>query len=242
MSHQPSTAAATDLTDDQKRELDVNGWCVIPGLLTDEECDRFAEAVDEIWLSGDFSAYGEPGVRFVPMLLLYSALFEKCLNHPVVLAAARHMIGPELRVNLINGRHVYPRTGHQPLHDFDRPIGPPFNKCNVIWCLAEFTATNGSTRAIPGSHRDRTRLLATMTDPMAPHPDEQLVLAPRGAALLHNSHLIHAGTGNRSTAPRHSIHNAFTTPDVESPYDWTTVPAHVQQSLSPETLTLLGLR
>jgi ectoine hydroxylase-related dioxygenase (phytanoyl-CoA dioxygenase family) len=81
-----------------------------------------------------------------------------------------------------------------------------------------------------------------MTDPMAPHPDECLVLAPRGSALLHNSHLIHAGTGNRSSSPRRSIHNAFTTPDVESPYDWTTVPAHVQENLSPETLTLLGLR
>jgi hypothetical protein len=237
-----SSAASSELTDKQKSELDVDGYTVLPGLLSDEECDELADAVDKIWLSGDYSAFGEPGVRFVPMLLLYSALFERCINHPAVLAASRHMIGPDMRVNLINGRHVYPDTGHQPLHDFDRPVGPPFLKCNVIWCLDPFTETNGATRAIPGSHVDRTRLLATMTDPMVPHPDERLVLAPRGAALLHNSHLIHAGTLNRSDAPRRSIHNAFTTPEVVSEYNWNTVPAHVQESLSGETLALLGIR
>ncbi len=242
MNHSAASTQKIDITDEQKRELDVNGYTVLPGALTDDECDVLADAVDDIWLSGDYHMYGEPGVRFVPMLLQYSEIFEKCVDHPLVLAAARHMIGPDLRLTLINGRHVYPGTGHQPLHDFNRPVGPPFYKCNVIWCLEEFTATNGTTRAVPGSHLDREQLLARMTDPMLPDPEERLILAPRGAALMHNSHLIHAGTGNRADKPRRSIHNAYTTPDVALDYDWSTVPTEIQQRLSEQTHTLLGLR
>jgi ectoine hydroxylase-related dioxygenase (phytanoyl-CoA dioxygenase family) len=147
-----------------------------------------------------------------------------------------------LRLNLVNGRCANPNSGLQPLHDLSRRRGRPFEKCNVIWCLDEFTPTNGATRVIPGSHLTGEPFMSRMTDPMLPHPDECLVLAPRGAVIMHNSHLIHGGTMNRSTARRRSLHNAFTTPATPTTYDWRALPTHIREGLQPETLGLLGLR
>jgi ectoine hydroxylase-related dioxygenase (phytanoyl-CoA dioxygenase family) len=233
--------STTDITAQQKRELDEHGYTVMPGLLSEGECDLFADTIIDIWRRGDYSKHGESGVSFVPKLLQYSAIFEKCINHPLILAASRHMVGPDIIVNLINGRQVNPGTGHQPLHDFTRPAGPPFIKCSVIWCLDEFRPDNGPTRVVPGTHVDRERLLATLTDPTLPHPDERLVLAPRGSAIMHNSHLIHGGTQNRSGAPRRSLHNAFTVPSIESEYDWDAIPDEVKAALGADTKQLLGI-
>ena len=225
------------------RALDVDGYVVVPDALTPNECLSLSDEIDRVWFEFSLAdlGLGEPGVRFVGNLLQYAPLAQLCVEHPVVVAAATAILQGPPRLHLINGRTPGPGALGQPLHDLSRRRGRPFDKCNAIYCLDEFTERNGATRVIPGSHLDDRPALQRLTDPMAPHPDEVLVTAPKGAVIVHNSHLIHSGRPNRSGDHRHSIHAAFTRTDTPTHQDWTALPREVRRALSPGTLALLGL-
>lgn len=223
--------------------LEETGYVIMPDILTEAECDMLSVLLDEIWTKGNFGELydDEPGVRFVPNALQHSAIFQRCIDDPGVLAAVRTVIGPDVRLNLINGRRPDPGSGNQPLHDLTRRRGRPFMKVNTIWCLDEFTPVNGSTRVLLGTHIDDTEALERIVNPMLPHPDEVHAVAARGSVIVHNSHLIHGGSLNESDGPRRSIQSAYTRPDVPTHYDWTELPEVVRDSLRPTTLALLGL-
>ncbi|WP_158674576.1 phytanoyl-CoA dioxygenase family protein [Streptomyces hoynatensis] len=235
--------SASGLTGEQRRSIEEEGYVILPGVLSEEECDLLSRTVDEIWVDerlGETHSY-EPGVRFVPNLLRYSTVFERCVAEPRVLEAVRAVLGPGIRLNRILGRRSDPGHGNQPLHDLKRRRGRPFTKANTIWCLDAFTEVNGATRLIPGSHLSGEPFLSRCEDPLRAHPDERLALAPRGSVVVHNSHLLHGGTLNRSDAPRRSIHTAYTTPEVPPHWGWDDLPPAVRRVLKPRTAELMGV-
>ena len=85
-----------------------------------------------------------------------------------------------------------------------------YQVCNSIWLLDDFTADNGATRVVPGSHRSGVTVRDALCDGEAPHPDEVVLLAPAGTVVVFNSHLWHGGTLNRTHAPRRALHSYFT--------------------------------
>jgi ectoine hydroxylase-related dioxygenase (phytanoyl-CoA dioxygenase family) len=82
--------------------------------------------------------------------------------------------------------------------------------CNSIWLLDDFTAGNGATRVVPGSHRLGQRPGDAMADPAARHPGQVQLIAPAGTVVIFNSHLWHGGTRNRTARPRRALHSYFT--------------------------------
>ncbi|MEV6827077.1 phytanoyl-CoA dioxygenase family protein [Amycolatopsis sp. NPDC051102] len=232
---------ALTLTDEQRRRMDEDGYIVIPDALSQEECDQFSRLLDTLWFSeGLFRTHDfDENVQFVPNLLQYSSSFERCVSDARVLDAVQVALGARFRLNRLQSRRVDPGGGHQPLHDLERSRGGPYFKANVIWCLDEFTPDNGSTRVIAGSHRSGEPFLSRCTDPDLPHPDEQRVLASRGSAIVHNSHLLHGGTKNESSAPRRSIHTAYATLSTEPHWSFDDLPPEIRGQLSSQTLALL---
>ncbi|MFD4791318.1 phytanoyl-CoA dioxygenase family protein [Streptomyces sp. NPDC058459] len=232
------------LSTQQCTELDEAGYTVIEGVLSDAECDLWSETIDSIWLGerGKIHQYAEePGVQFVDNLLRFSPLFQKAAVEPVVLEAARRVLGPEIILNLMNARRSDSGSGLQPLHDLDRRRGRPFLTCNTIWCLDEFNKANGATRALPGSHLTGEPFLSRMIDPLEPHPDEIRITAPRGAVVIFNAHLLHAGGQNETDRPRRSVQSQFALPTQQPFYDWKELPTHIVDTISPEARKLLVL-
>ena len=232
------------LTTNQVEKLETDGFLVIPDVLSEADCDRLSNAMAAAWYEFDLDEQSSDvkGVRFIRNALQYSAEIETALIAPAVLDAAKAVVGERLVLNLVNYRTPEPGSAGQPLHDLARRRGRPFEKCNAIWCLDDFTAENGATRVLPGSHLDDTAAKARMGDPNEVHVDEVVVDAPRGAVVFHNSNLIHSGRANKSSRDRRSIHAAYTPPSVPTHYDWTTLPAEVTDRLSDRTLDLLALR
>nr|RAV93353.1 hypothetical protein DBT53_10375 [Aerococcus mictus] len=66
---------------------------------------------------------------------------------------------------------------------------------NALWALSDFTAENGGTQLVPGSHkwpRDR-----------APEPHEIVQAEIKaGTVLIYRGSLLHGGGANRARAPR----------------------------------------
>jgi ectoine hydroxylase-related dioxygenase (phytanoyl-CoA dioxygenase family) len=118
-----------------------------------------------------------------PLLL---EVLDQVLGHYQLSAPVGIRIGPGERAQVLHrDDEVYP---------LPRP-GPPV-VVNTMWPLDPFTARNGATRFIPGSHR-----WAPSREPAAEDPVQSALMEP-GSALFYLGSLWHGGGANRTGEPR----------------------------------------
>lgn len=203
------------LSSEEKWRLDEGGYLLLSNMLSDAQVRAFATRLDELLeAEGDragIEVHQEEGTARLANLVNKDPIFEVCFTHPRLLAAMVHVLGTELKLNSLNSRAALPNAGLQGLHsDWGSPVAPgDYYICNSGWLLDNFTAENGATRIVPGSHRSEKRPQDVLEDTVATQPDEIQVLAPAGSVLVFNSHLWHGGALNKSGAPRRVIHSAF---------------------------------
>jgi ectoine hydroxylase-related dioxygenase (phytanoyl-CoA dioxygenase family) len=203
------------LTRQEKDQLDTDGFLPLGGILAPEQVDRLRVRVDELLqLEGDqagIEVHQEAGTERLSDLVNKGEVFDICFTHPRVLAAMAHVLQADFKLSSLNYRAALPGHGHQALHtDWREPVSNnSFRVCNSIWLLDDFTADNGPTRVVPGSHRWGKLPAADMPDPGAAHPDQRVLLAPAGTVVIFNSHVWHGGTSNRTAAPRRALHSYF---------------------------------
>ena len=202
------------LDPDVKERLDRDGYAPLAGVLSDEQVTRMrARLVELMAAEGDragIEVHQEAGTDRLADLVNKDPVFEVCFTDPRVLACIAHVLG-EFKLSSLNSRAALPGRGRQALHAEGGPVGPgPYQVCNSIWLLDDFTADNGATRVVPGSHRLTVSVGDVMADPAAAHPDEVKLIAPAGTVVVFNSHLWHGGTLNRTSQPRRAVHSYFT--------------------------------
>jgi ectoine hydroxylase-related dioxygenase (phytanoyl-CoA dioxygenase family) len=71
--------------------------------------------------------------------------------------------------------------------------------CNTMWALTDFTAANGATRIIPGTH------LADHSPRYGQHYDSIAAEMPRGSVLVWHGSLWHGGGANTTDDRRYGI-------------------------------------
>ncbi len=126
---------------------------------------------------------------------------------PFVLATIQRILGPMCKtfhLHVTNGARVYPGESRQFLHRDDElfrgyfPHPGPQVLTNVIWALGDFTAENGATRVVVGSH--------DWEDGRQPDEDDFVQAAmPSGSVLIYLGSVFHGAGENRSRAPRTAI-------------------------------------
>lgn len=196
-------------------QLDRNGFAPLPGILTEPQMvalrARLAELTEQEGDRAGLEVHQEAGTDRLSDLVNKDPMFDVCFTHPLVLAAMAHVLG-EFKLSSLNYRSALPGKGLQALHaDWGRrQPGEGFNVCNSIWLLDDFTAENGATRVVPGSHLRPELPGDVLDDPAAPHPDQVQLIAPAGTVVIFNSHLWHGGTLNSTDRPRRAMHSYFT--------------------------------
>lgn len=216
--------AADLLTDKERDRLDTDGYLLLEGILSAEEVAAFNAGLAALTMAeGDragLEVHQEKGTERLADLVNKDPLFEVCFSHPRVLAGIAQVLG-SFKLSSLNARAALPGQGHQALHaDYGEPVAAgAYQVCNSIWLLDDFTAENGATRVVPGSHRSVSMPKDMMSDPADAHPDEVLLLAPAGTVVIFNSHLWHGGTLNRSSAPRRAMHSYFCRRDLPQQLD-----------------------
>lgn len=206
------------LTSEEKRQLDEVGFVLLRNILSPEQVDAFNTRLDDLLNEeGDKAGvemHQEAGTERLARLIDKDSLFDVCFTNPRVLAAASHVLG-EFRLCDVVSRTALPGQGAQGLHaDAPAPDEPgKYRVCNTFWLLDDFTAENGATRVVPGSHcRDVDEVRAEMftgEDGLLHHPDEIQVIAPAGTVVIFNSHLFHGGTLNITENRRRAISSFF---------------------------------
>ena len=204
--------ADPDLLDERRREeLSGKGFALFTGIIDATWLEllrtRFEELTAAEGERAGLEVHQEAGTRRLADLANKGRAFDRVWSHPVVLAAVRHVIGAPFRLSSLNARDALPGEGRQALHQ-DTDCGAlPLTGCNSIWMLDDFSADNGCTRLVPGSHR-LGRPQDLLDDPSAPHPEQELIEAPAGSVAVFNSltwHRRHAQPHARHPSARHAL-------------------------------------
>ena len=227
------------VSNDDKEFLDAKGYLPLPDIMTAGEVTAFLNRLEELAEEEGEDAgkevHQEDGATRLSNLINKGPLFEKCITDPRLLAAIRHVIGPELRLSSLNARASHPGHGLQALHaDWGVGVEPgQYQVCNSIWLLTDFTSENGATRVIPGSHLSRKTPAEGMEDPKSCRLDQEQIEAPAGTVVVFNSHLWHGGTLNNSDAKRWAMHGYYCRREVNQQ-------TNQRQWLSAETVARLS--
>ncbi len=197
-----------------RERLDLDGYAVLPAVLSEQELEAIRTRLAELLVAeGDqagLEVHQEAGTNRLADLVNKGPMFKPCFTDPRLLACVGHVLG-EFKLSSLNFREALPGQGNQALHaDYGGPApASGYQVCNSIWLLDDFTADNGATRVVPGSHRSDTVPRLAMPDPTAAHPDQVLLIAPAGTVVVINSHLWHGGTVNHTDRPRRALHSYF---------------------------------
>lgn len=137
--------------------------------------------------------------------------FRRLAEQPDVIALVDRVLLPSYLLSTEQSIRLHPGEAAQSWHTDDlfyhspRPRSAPL-AISVIWAIEDFTADNGATEVIPGSHRWGDE-----------HPDAHdaaglAAVMPAGSALVFDAALWHRGGANRSRGTRLAISPQYCQP------------------------------
>jgi ectoine hydroxylase-related dioxygenase (phytanoyl-CoA dioxygenase family) len=180
------------------QELERSGYAVIPNHMDDEDRAAASSELSELLASACWgSGFDGTRTKRVWALLAETRCMDRAALDPLVLDVVEQAIGPGAQFSITFATQVHPGQDAQVLH-FDQGIYPVPRDRDVmltaIWALDDFTASNGATLVVPGSHQ-----------PAASKPDPGLAVPvemPAGSLLLFSGRLYHGAGANTSTQTR----------------------------------------
>lgn len=189
------------LTPDQRQALDDQGYLVLPDALDPGQVARLRVAFD-----GAPATSGTQHVEITPETP-HHADWAALSTHPALRDGTAHLLGDAPWNSEAHGRNPLPGYGQQGLH---ADWGPRARATDVyvvttLWMLDDFTADNGATRVVPGSHRQVQPISKALAQPQSRHPHEVIVTGRAGSVLLFNGHLWHSGRQNTSKSSRRTV-------------------------------------
>lgn len=220
-------------------ELDESGYSVAEGFLSPEMVATARDDLDRILETTPFGRNDFEGheTRRVYALFAKTRAFDAAAVHPLALGVLDQVLR-EYQLSAPVGISIGPGNPAQALHPDDAtyPIARPHAELvvNIMLPLVGFTAANGATRIVPGSHRWTDRF------PAAGEATEAVPMEP-GSALFFLGSLWHGGGANTTTTDRLGVilhYSAAWLRPVENHV--LAVPPDVVRGLEPRLQELLG--
>lgn len=232
-----------------RRQLDEEGLLVLTNFIEPKMLAALRGRINALFAELGERAGAEfkqePQTDRLANLVDYDDIFRWAVAVPKLLACVAQVLGPDFKLSSLNARSARPYSEwSQPLHcDMGALPDERGNAvCNIIWMLDDFTPENGATRFVPGSHRWGRLPKDVLADPVAPHPEEQLLTGKAGTVVVMNAHLWHGGTANRTSKPRLALHSFYCRRDLpQQQYQQKLLRAEVQRQLDAELRWLLAL-
>ncbi|HSJ96223.1 MAG TPA: phytanoyl-CoA dioxygenase family protein [Myxococcota bacterium] len=219
--------------------------CAIVERLVDPALLARAQTELQPWL--DATRPGPDGfagrrTRRTGALLARSETCRELVMHPLALGAVRAALPHASSVQLHLTQVIAIGAGEpaQAVHRdrwafdfFPFPTGYEV-QCNTIWAMTDFTARNGATRVIPGSHRFADKLEFREADT---EPAEMRA----GSVLFYTGALYHGGGANRSEATRIGVNLTYAVSWLrQEENQYLSVPAEIARTLPEPLLRLMG--
>lgn len=182
-------------------DLDTQGYSVVERLLTTAEAAakrvELTAVLDRTPTGrNEFEGYN---TRRVYALFAKTRAFDDAAVHPLIEEVAEAVLGPH-QLSAPTGIEIGPGEPAQILHRDDSiyPLTEPHPEVvlNTMWALDDFTAANGATRLVPGSHK--------WEPGRWPGDGDEVIQAemPAGSVIFYVGHLFHGGGANQTDRPR----------------------------------------
>lgn len=236
-----ANAPARDLAQHLQR-IEVDGFTILPKVIDTELITAIKHELSP-FLQGqhpgrnDFEGlYSER----VYALLSKAPSIAKIIEHPAVLPILDALLPPGFLLSAALAIDVHPGETPQPMHIDDNAGNLPFPRprahfgVSTIWALDDFTADNGATEVVAGSHR-------WPEERQAKEDEITQVVMPAGSVVVFLGTLLHRGGANRSASDRLAITPQYCMPGLRQIENMAlAVPPSVAGQYSPRIQEMLG--
>jgi len=177
-------------------------------------------------------------------LVARGPVFEDIVEDPRLMRILDRFLLPGYLLSASQAICIYPGESAQGVHIDDgfyrQPRPRPACSISLIAAVDAFTAENGGTEVIPGSHLWSQAQVDTLTPEAAQDLLVPMVI-PAGAAIVFQGNLLHQGGANRSDAPRLAFTHQYCQPWGRTQENFFLgVPAELARGMSPRLQRLLG--
>lgn len=225
-------------------EMRERGWCIQPAAIDAVLVDRMLTDLGRAW---DIcrSIQTRNGVASDADLTVHHLLgqgqsFMDFVNEmEPLMPYLEHYFEGRFILNSFGGaintrnRTSYAQRVHRDIRSFsgEMPL-----LLNTLVMLDDFTADNGGTLLLPGSHKHAAK----------PSDEEfyklaQPAIGPAGSILIFNSNVWHAGGSNITDQPRRSVTPMFSKPFIKQQFDYPRAVGYESaDSLPPHTRQIIG--
>ncbi len=267
-------AVAPEVVDRDVARMREDGFVVVEGLLSAAEVTACREALAphlarELFGRNPFEGHRTQRVYTLPAL---APVFAAIVEHPRVLAICDAFLAPNYLLTAAQAICIHPGEVAQGVHyddsfyPFPRPR-PPVSLATII-AIDDFTAENGATDVIAGSHlwgddipdgivsagdfAQRSRFghgavgkeNTLMRAPVAPGAGDARLkpaIMPAGSAIVFLGTLWHRGGANRSQAPRLALSTQYCEPWARQQENYTlAIPPETVATFSERVQELIG--
>lgn len=202
----PRTASSGTGVDPQVAEADLaalqrDGYVVLPDLLTAEELAEIRASVVGLLDRTGRNAFEGQATQRIYSVLNKTRSCDRIVDHPRVLALLDRLFLPNYLLSMLQVINIRPGEQAQMLHTDDGfyPIPRPRKALGAatIWAVDDFTADNGATDVVAGSH--------LWPDRHAVDSERAPVVMTAGSCVFFLGTLWHGGGANRSGHDRLAV-------------------------------------
>jgi hypothetical protein len=236
----PSGGTSVDsaIVDADMEALDRDGYVIWEDLLDADACEQIRDDAGR-WLghTGRNTFEGRRTQR-IYSTLSRTRVCDRLVDHPRVLAVLDRLLMPNYLLSALQVINIQPGESAQLAHHDDAfyPIPRPRAPLTAatIWAIDDFTADNGATVVLPGSHRWGRR---------PPGPDDAALPAvmPAGSCLFFVGTLWHGGGANTTAHGRLAVTAQYCQPWLRPMEAFTlSIPRDVARTVSDDIRRMIG--
>lgn len=217
------------------------GFSILPGMLDTTSCDRLRDGVARG--IADYRPAATEQSRLdrylIHDLLCQDRIFAELLEDTRLQQVLEPLLGASWIMYAFTSSSLPPHEGNygSRIHvDCPRFVpGYAFN-IGVMWALDEFTAANGATRLLPGSHLAET---APQPEHFEQHCAE--AICPRGSLIVFNGRTFHRAGVNTTDQWRHALTMNACRSYMKQRFDWVRfIPPAISASLNAQGRRIIG--
>ena len=160
--------------------------------------------------------------------------FDNIYIYPPLLSACCQIIGGPFKLSGMRARTLHAGAPAEEIHVDVKHQANGWPLVGCILMVDAFSAENGATRFVPGSHLQTREPGEVMNNPKDDHPEQVLACGPVGSIVIFNASVWHGYSANKS-----SYTSAFDSGTLCSSRSQAS-PDDPSQRTHPETLLRIG--
>ncbi len=180
-----------------------DGYVLLDGLLTAEQCEQIRAASGPLLDRTGRNTFEGERTQRVYSVLTKTRACDHLVDHPRVLALLDRLFLPNYLLSQLQVINIQPGESAQILHYDDAfyPVSRPRPALGAatVWSIDPFTAENGATVVLPGSHRWDEGRRPAAGDRRVP------VVMPPGSCVFFVGTLWHGAGANSSDQARLAV-------------------------------------